>query len=461
MPLMIRDVGVDARLDEHLALEALAQHLTPALLAQTVAACAVQEKRLRKLPATVVLALGIAMNLFAHEAVGAVFRRLVHGLRWVWPEPTALQVSKGALCQARYRLGARPMVRLFHQVCRPLATPQTPGAFSFGYRHVALDAEVFDLADTPANERAFGRPSTNRGVAAWPQARLLAVVECGTHAYLDAGLWPYRADQHQAARRLLRDLGPGDLLSYDCGLHSYDLLAQARARRVHVLAPLPAGPRPTLLMTLADGTQLVRIDPATGPRRAQRGILVRLIHDTFDDPVLPHHGEDHRLITTLLNPRRAPAEEVVCAYHPRWEYEIAADEVETHQRPRTPLRSHKPVGVVQEVYGLLIAHYLVRAVMAQTAQTAALSPTRLSFLETLRILRDYLPDFQRTAPPDHPRLHQALQQEILAVALPCRIHRINPRVVKQKMVSFPVKRAHHRNWPKPTKSFRQAIVLLN
>src|ERR1700674_5267022 len=461
MPLIIRNVGTAARLDEHLALDALAAHLTPTLLAQTVAACQVQEKRVRKLPATVVLAFCIAMNLFASDALGAVFRRFVHGLRGVWPETAPVRVTKGALSLARYRLGARPLVALFHQVCRPLGTPQTPGAYAFGYRHLALDTQTMDLPDTLANDRAFGRPSTNPGVAAWPQARLVGLVECGTHAYLDAGLWPYRADQHAGARRLLRSVGRGDLLSYDCGFHRYSLLPATPARGAHVLARLPAGARPTPLRVLTDGTVLARIDPTTGPRRAVRGILVRLIRYTLDDPALPHHGEEHRLITTLLNPLRAPAEEVVFAYHNRWEYELSADEIATHQRPRTPLRSHKPVGVVQEVYGLLIAHYLVRVVMVQAAQTVDLPPTRLSFLETLRILRDYLPDFQRTEPAEHPRLHRAVIEEILAVKLPPRAPRINPGGVKQKMVPFPVKRASHRNWPEPTKPFRNAIVLLN
>jgi hypothetical protein len=461
VPLIIRDIGADAVLNEHLALDALATHLTPALLEQVVRTSHVREKRLRKLPAPVVLALCVAMNLFAHDALRAVFRRMVHGLRWLWVDPAQLQVSKGAISQARDRLGARPVVALFHHVCRPLATSQTPGAYTFGYRHLALDTQVLDLPDTPENAQAFGRPSTDRGTAAWPQARLVGLIECGTHAYLDAGLWPYGADQHAAARRLLRRVGRGNLLSYDCGLHSYAMLAAARARGAHVLARLPAGVRPTILRVLADGSLLARIAPSTGPQRAHRGILVRLIRYTLDDPVLPHCGEEHRLITTLLNPRRAPAEAVVCAYHPRWEYELAADELETHQRPRTPLRSHKPIGVLQEVYGLLIAHYLVRAVMAQAAQTADLPPTRLSFLETLRILRDYLPDFQRTDPRDHPHLRAALLADVLAAKLPPRVHRINPRVVKQKMTSFPVKRAHHRHWPKPTKPFREAIVLLN
>jgi hypothetical protein len=315
--LSIRKVSADARLDDHLALEALAIHLTPALLDQIVSTHNVHEKRRRKLPASVVLSLCVAMNLFAFDSLTTVFRSMVHGLRWLWPDPDRLRVSKGAISQARERLGVQAVVALFHEVCQSLVTRDTPDAFHFGYRHLAIDTQTLNLADTPANEHAFGRPSTSHGSAAWPQARLIGLVECGTHAFLEAGVWAYRADQHAAAQRLERSVGPGDLLSYDCGLHSYALLAGARARGAHVLARLPAGARPKLLRALSDGSVLARIDAPVGLRGVQRGILVRMIRYTLNDPVLPHAGEEHRLITTLLNPRLAPATEVVWAYHAR------------------------------------------------------------------------------------------------------------------------------------------------
>jgi hypothetical protein len=401
------------------------------------------------------------MNLFGDEGLGHVFYRLVHGLRLLWPTPKDLQPSEGALSRARYRLGARPMQALFREVCRPLATPETPGAYLFGLRALAIDSEVLDLADTLANDKAYGRATTNRGHSAWPQAWLVGLCECGTHAILDAGLWPYRTDQHAAARRLLRSVGQSDLLMWDCGLHSFDLVSSARKRRAHTLSRLPAGVQPELVCTLSDGTQLVRLRPSD-PKRRRTGeqILVRLIRYTLDDPNRPGYGEEHRLITSLLNPRRFGAEDLVVAYHSRWEYELTVDEIETHTRPHTPLRSQKPVGVVQEVYGLLLAHYLVRAAMADAARTADLPPTRLSFVGALRVIRATLPDFQHFAPADHPAIYRAMLEDILALKLPERRNRTNPRVVKQKMSNFRVKRLCHLLWPQPTKPFRNAIALL-
>ncbi len=139
---------------------------------------------------------------------------------------------------------------------------------------------------------------------------------------------------------------------------------------------------------------------------------------------------------------------------------LAADEVTTHQRPAIPLRSRKPVGVIQEVYALLLARYLVRAVMVQAARTVDRAPTRLRFLGTLRLVRDALPDFQRAAPREQPRLYRQLLADVVATRLPARANRSNPRVVKQKMRNFRVKTTPHHDWPQPTTPFRAAIVLL-
>jgi hypothetical protein len=239
-------------------------------------------------------------------------------------------------------------------------------------------------------------------------------------------------------------------------------LVATLARGAHVLNRVPSHVKPQVICTLADGTQLVRLRPSDGKRR-RRGehVVLRLICYTLDDPNRPGHRQEHRLITSLLDRAQAPAEELIVAYHSRWEFELTVDEVATHQRPLLPLRSKHPVGVVQEVYALLLAHYLIRAIMVEAAATTSLSPTQLSFLGSLHLIREARPDFQCTTPADHPIIYQALLADIVAERLPPRTNRINPRVVKQKMSTFRVKGAQHRGWPQPTKTFRDAILLLN
>ena len=460
MFLSIRRLGEESQLSEHLAFEALGEVVTPAVIEAVIGQTDAREERVRKLPASVMLVFCIAMNLLAAESLGAVFARLVRGLKWSGIHPNAVQASKGALCQARYRLGERPLIALFHRVCRPLANSTTQGAFVFGLRHVAIDAQTLDLPDTDANERHFGRPSTARGTCAFPQAYLVGLLECATHAFFDATLVPYTANLHRAARHLVRSVTKGMLVSFDCGLHSHALIAAICAQDAQVLSRLPASAHPPIVRHLPDGSVLARIVPSSGKQRKERAVLVRIITYTFDDPNRPGYGEVHRLLTSLRNPTVAPAKELIVAYHSRWEYELAVDEVETHLRPRLPLRSHLPIGIIQEVYGLLIAHYLVRKVMHDAALQADLPPTRLSFLQTVRLLRDYLPDFQSRAPDARPVLYQALLDEVKAAKLPPRANRINPRVVKRKMSNFDVKRPCHNHWPQPTKFFEDAIVLL-
>jgi Transposase DDE domain len=378
----------------------------------------------------------------------------------------APHVSKGALCQARYRLGPRPLVALFKSVCKkPLADPETvPEAFLFGLRLMALDGTVLDLPDTPENVGVFGKRNSPRGRSAWPQARVVALSECSTHAVLEAGVWPHDFDERAAGMRLLRGVGEGVLLLWDRGFHSFEMVQAALARGSELLVRLPQTVKPgPPAATLSDGTQLVWVRPANyGRRKRGERVLVRLIRYTLEDPKRPGHRVEHRLITSLLDPEHAGAEELVVAYHSRWEFELTIDEIKSHQRhPHTPLRSKKAVGVIQEIYGLLIAHYVVRAVMVEAAKKAELPPSRLSFTNTLRLIREMIPEAQRTAKADHPRLYRQLLEDVAAGALAPRANRCNPRVVKRKMSKFGVKSPYHRDWPQPTKSFREAVVLLN
>jgi Insertion element 4 transposase N-terminal/Transposase DDE domain len=467
MSLRIRHIDPDATLSRQVSLEALARIIPEATVTQVLKECNATEQRTRKLCATFVVFLCVAMNLYTDDCIAHVCFRLLSRLRWLLSDPKASRVSKGALCQARYRLGPRPLVALFKRVCtEPLAEPETlPEAFLFGLRLMALDGTVLDLPDTPENVRAFGKRSSPRGSSAWPQARVLAISECATHAIVEAGVWPHDFDERAAGKRLLRGVGEGVLLLWDRGFHSFEMVRAALAGGSELLGRLPrtvkAG-KPAAI--LSDGTQLVWVRPADYGRRNKRGerVLMRLIRYTLQDPNRPGHRLEHRLITSLLDPERAGAEELVVAYHSRWEFELAIDEIKSHQRrPQAPLRSKKAVGVIQEIYGLLIAHYVVRAVMVEAAKKAELPPSRLSFTDTLRLIREMIPEAQRTAKADHPRLYLRLLEDVAARPLAPRRNRCNPRVLKRKMSKFKVKNPSHRDWPQPTKPFREAIVLLN
>jgi hypothetical protein len=437
-----------------IALEALERVLPATALGGAAEEAAVPTARRRKLPADVTLLLCVAMSLFTEEALRVVLHKLVHGLRLFWPDPDIVLASKSAISQARYRLGARPVAALFHRLCRPLATARTPGAFRFGLRLVALDGTVEDVPDSPANVRAFGRHHSDRGASAFPQVQGVYLSECGTHTVIDAGFWPCHTSERVGAFRLLRSVCAGMLLLLDRGFYSLEMIERTRTRGAHALVRVPASVTLQVRWRLPDGSYWAYIYPAD-PKRRNRGdhLLVRVIVYTLTDPTRPGYAEIHRLVTTLLDAQAAPALELVCAYHQRWEIELTIDEIDTHQRlVRHPLRSQRPVGVIQELYGLLVAHYAVRAIMADAAAQAEIAPTRLSFTQSVELIRVAVDDFQLVATVDHARLYERLLRDIAACLLPSRAQRTNPRVVKRKMSKFALKRG------KPTPPSQELVA---
>jgi len=462
MKYKLREIEAESKFSQELSLEALSRAVPKAVIQAVLAAEGVRAWRERKLNLVVTVMLVIVMNLYTTMSLGQVMKKLGRGLRLIWLDPDYILPGDSAIAYRRYQLGARPMVRLFHEVCQPLAQPDTPGAFLFGLRMMGLEGTVEAVPDSPDHAADFGRHHSDRGQSAFPQVQGVNLVECGTHAIVDAGFWPYHTSERIGGYRLLRAITAEMLVMWDCGFHAFEMVAGVVQRGGHVLSRLPDHVKPEWVRTLPDGSYLAYIYPSDYRRRqAGERLLVRVIEYTLTDPALPHHGQRHRLITTLLDPELYPLLELVCGYHERWEVEIVIDEIDTHQRLLDrPLRSLKPVGVIQELYGLLIAHYAVRCLMHEAAQQAGLDPDRLSFVNAVEVIRDAIPEFQLIPADQIPDLYGRLLRDIAAARLPARRLRSNPRVVKRKMSNFRLKRPEHWSWPQPTGSFRQAIAVI-
>jgi hypothetical protein len=267
---------------------------------------------------------------------------------------------------------------------------------------MAVDGTTLDLPDPPKSERVFGRPGTDRGPGAFPRLRLIWLVEAGPHVLCDAALRPFSRGEAPAARQVRSALGPGMLLMWVRGLHRYEMLRAARARGAHVLGRVGKAVVLAPEQPLPDGSFLATVSPTPKDRRHRRaGLRVRGIGYTLDDPARPGHGERHRLVTSRLDPALAPAATRAAASHQLWEAERATDELKAHQadrRPSPPIRGKRPREVVQEVYGLRLAHLAVRRTMFEAATVADLDPDRLSFTGTFRILRRAVSRFQRGLP---------------------------------------------------------------
>jgi hypothetical protein len=404
----------------------------------------------------------IAMNLFTEEAIDDVLAKVLQGPRFLRPADEWLPASASAISQRRKQLGVAPLQALFQEVCRPVAAPTTPDAFLFGLRLMAIDGTSEDVADTPENADYFGRHTGKRGDSAFPQVKAVYLCECGTHAICDADFAACHTSERPGGQDLLRSVGPGMLVMWDRGFHSYAMCAGCLAQGADFLGRLPAHVKLSAVQRLPDGSYLAHLRPSDYTRRKQGEYqLVRVMAYTLNDPGRPGHGQRHRLVTSLLEASSSPARELVSAYHERWEVEITIDELDTHQRrPRQPLRSRTPQGVLQELYGLLLAHYAVRAVMYDAAVQAGVAPDHLSFVNAVRILRNAVFEAQIVAQDQWAHWYTRLLRTIGREQLPARDNRCNPRVVKRKMSNFDLKREHHRHPPQPTKPFADAVVIL-
>ena len=405
----------------------------------------------------------LAMALFADSSYEEVMRALVEGLAWssgwrqVWEVP-----AKGSIFKARSRLGREPLRLLFEAVAGPLATEATRGAFYREWRLLSLDGTCLDVADTPENEQEFGRPGTGRGqrVGAFPQLRLVALSETGTHAICAAAMGPLKSSENELADRLLGGLGDGMLCLADRGFYSFQRWQNARKTGAQLLWRMKANMLLPREEQLPDGSYLTRVYPNQPDQRARRrGEKARVVEYQIDDGVSDPE-QRYRLLCTILEPEQAPARELGVLYHERWEIENALDELKVHQRgPRVVLRSKAPDGVYQEAYGYLCTHYAIRRLMHDAALSADLDPDRLSFTRGLRAARRSARTQPGFSPLTIQTAHEHAVAENLANTLGPRRQRSNPRVIKRKMSNSPVKRPEHRNPPKPTKPTSDTITL--
>jgi Transposase DDE domain/Insertion element 4 transposase N-terminal len=433
-------------------LRALKRIIPRARVEEALARTGLDRAHCARLPGWFMIWFVIGLGLFCRDCYRQVFR-------WLQPFRKGATPGRTTLCEARKRLGIAPLRFLAEQVIQVQGKPTTPGAFYRGMRTMALDGFVVDLPDTPANARAFGRPGSGRAPGAFPQARVLALCETGSHVLWRSLIKPYSCGEVTMAHYLLRFLQEDMLLLWDRNFLSYQTVSEIRQRQANLLARIKKNLVFEPIRVLDDGSYLSKMYRSSSDRQKDRnGILVRIIEYTFDDPGRAGSGEPHRLLTTLLDEKLDPAETLIVLYHERWEEELTIDELKTHQRERPVLRSQTPGGVVQELYGLLLGHYVIRVLMQEAAVTQGIDPHRLSFTATLKILRCRLPECPASQRGLR-RWYHNLVAEVAEEALEDRRNRINPRVIKRKMSNWKKKRPEHCNYPQPTKDFGAAIVM--
>ena len=290
------------------------------------------------------------------------------------------------------------MRQLHEEVVKPIAAETTKGAWYRRWRLVSLDGSTLEVADEKENEQAFGRPSASRGASAYPQIRFVSLVENGTHVLFGTRLANYATGEVTLAQEVIPALRKGMLCLADRNFFGFALWNQARARGADLLWRVKKNMRLAVEERLPDGSYRSRIYASERDRRHRsHGVVVRVMDYQLQG--IADAEPIYRLVTTVLDPQQAPAEELAALYHERWEIETALDELKTHLRgAKIVLRSKTPDLVRQEFYGLLLAHFAVRGLMHEAALQAGEDPDRLSFVHAVRVIRRKLPLYSALPP---------------------------------------------------------------
>jgi hypothetical protein len=340
-----------------------------------------REQRVRALPARLVFYFTLVLCLFPHESyrsamaiLMSVFGRGGQGYR----VPTT-----GSIGDARRRLGAGPMETVARAAMKPMAQRETRGAWYREWLLTAVDGTTFTVPDTEENEREFGRPGSGRGEGktAYPQIQAACLVELGTHAVFDARMDGYAAGEAMLIEEMFGCLRPGMLVLADRNVYSFRRWLTAVATGADLVWRVSATLGLHPVHRLGDGSFLAEITPPASS--GHRPFRLRAVEYS-----LPGSSEVYRLVTTILDPARAPATELAAVYHERWDIEGFFKQVKGVQlNEEKILRSKSPEGVRQEFWAHLAVHYATMCVQVDAAGQALLDPDRISHKNTVRVLR--------------------------------------------------------------------------
>jgi len=403
MARTIAELPTGSRITDHISLGVIARYFPRERIDKVLADTGKAGKRQRDLPGHVVVYYVIALALYMRVSYREVLRCLLEGIRWLQGPNADIKVTgKSGISQARTRVGSDPLQLLHDELVVPIAVREskkvTKGAWYKKWRLVSIDGSTLDVADTKENDAAFGRPVASRGQSAFPQIRVVSLVENGTHVLFGSRMAGCRTGEKTLSKEVIGFLNREMLCLGDRNFFSYSLWQQAQETGADHLWRVKKNLKLPCLRRFRDGSYLSRIYASAKDRRHDKnGIDVRVIEYTLEG--VPDAEPVYRLITTILIPKDAPAKELAALYHDRWEIENAFDEFKAHLRgPKIVLRSKRPDLVIQEFYGFMMAHFAIRGIMHEAALKAGEDPDRLSYVHSVRVIRRKLMVFAAIPP---------------------------------------------------------------
>jgi Insertion element 4 transposase N-terminal/Transposase DDE domain len=380
-------LGAGARLSDYLSTGLLARTCPREVVEEVLRSCGRRSQRQRDLPAHAMVYYVMALPLYMGVAYEDVLRCVTQGMGFLGDAALGRRaVGKSGISQARTRLGSEVMERLARRQIRPIAKRQTAGAWYRRWRLVTLDGSTLEVADEAANAKAFGYPGSQRGRIGYPQVRFVGLLESATRVLFGVRMGGCRASEMALARQAIEALKRGMLCLADRRLSSYELWRAAAATGAQLLWRGKKNLVLPIKRSFPDGSYLSTIHPGAKARRVRApGIVVRVID--YRLPASTESEPRYRLLTTLLDPKSAPATELAALYHERWEIEDTLEEFKTQLTgAQVVLRSKTPELVKQEFYGLWLAHFAIRTLIHEAALDQGGEPMRVKMNARTRVI---------------------------------------------------------------------------
>jgi len=393
MPRNPNVLAAGVRLADKLTLAQLHRYFPANIVKESLEKAEKATKRTRELPNEFMTYYPMMLCLYRDVSQQEVLRVMADGLSWLYGLTDFKITGKSGISQARARVGSEPLIDVFDRCAKPLAKPGSQGCFYRSLRLVAIDGTDLDLDDCPENSEHFGRSKNQNGEGAYPKAKLVGLVEAGTRAAFALSVGKYKDSENSLALNIIPKLTSGMLCLADRLFMSWEIFDQAQKTGAELLFRARDDRNLPVEKRLSDGSYLSTIYAHTD-RKRETGIKVRVIDydaEVTRDRNTTKYG--YRLITTLMDHESYPLHEVANLYRERWEFETMLDEVKTHLMDSQPLRSRTPDLVIQEIYGMVMAHYAIRAVMYEAAASKNIDPDELSFTHSRNVLERNLPKF--------------------------------------------------------------------
>jgi hypothetical protein len=397
----VAELPPGARITDYISLGVITKTFPLSSIGPVLSQTGTASVRQRDLPAQVVVYYVIALALYMQSSYREVLRCLLEAVQWLRDPSVGVRVAgKSGISQARTRLGWEPLQQLHDELVKPIAVRGTRGAWYRSWRLVSVDGSTLDIADEKANEDTFSRPGASRGSSAYPQIRFVSLVENGTHVLFGSQMDGYRTGEITLAKAVIPRLRSGMLCLADRNFFGFELWQLAQGTGADLLWRMKKNMRMASEKRLPDGSYLSHVYPSERDwRHKTNGVVLRVIDYRLEG--IEGSEPIYRLATTILDPVKAPADELAALYHERWEIETAFDELKTHLRgAKIVLRSKTPDLVRQEFYGLLMAHFAIRGLMHEAALKAEEDPDRLSFLHAVRVVQRRMPRYAAIPPSE-------------------------------------------------------------